>query len=628
MTSITRDHIEQSLRDGDRYSAEVMMRRLFRESPNLSTAHFILRRLERLDQDRPRPEFRLAFLRSFTLEPVMPLLEAASALEGIRLSVWLSGFNSYSQEILDPVSQLYRFDPEAVVLAVQTRDLVPDLWNGFSELSEPAVDAAIQEAEAALSSLIRTFRARHRAHLIVHNLESPAFTGCGILDAQVKVGQVEAIRRINQGLSRIAQATPGVYVLDYDALMSRHGRLRWHDEQKWLSARMPIAADCLGHMAREYLRFLVPLAGKTCKALVVDLDNTLWGGIIGEEGLNGIRIGPDYPGAAFVALQRAILDLYDRGILLAVCSKNNPEDALEVLQEHPHMLLRPHHFAALRINWNDKAANLREIAAELNIGIDALAFLDDNPQERERVGRELPEVYVIDLPGDPAEFAGALRGCPVFERLSLSADDRERSRHYADDRQRKEVREQAGSLEDFYRSLQMEVEIAPVDSASLARVAQLTQKTNQFNLTTRRYTEQEIAELLANCDWRVYSLRASDKFGDSGLVGVAMTRTREGVTEIINLLLSCRVIGRTIETAFLAHVAEEARQQGSRRLRGRFLPTKKNAPCRDFYRSHGFTAVCTEPSGETLWEFDLRDGRIHCPAWVRCLVKNSCLLNS
>jgi FkbH-like protein len=620
MTSINRDYIERTLREGDKYSARVMMRRVLRESSSLSTAQFILRSLEGLDQDR-RFEFRLAFLRSFTLEPVIPLLKATAALEGVKLSVRLSDFNSYSQEILDPASKLYRFDPDAVVLAVQTRDLVPDLWNRFSELSESVVAAIVEEAQASVANLILSFRARHRAHLIVHNLEIPSFTASGVLDAQVETSQVEAIRRINQGLTRTALQTPGVYVLDYDALVCRYGRLRWHDEQKWLSARMPIAADCLGHLASEYIRFLVPLAGKSCKALVVDLDNTLWGGIIGEEGLTGIKIGPDYPGAAFVDLQRAILDLYHRGILLAVCSKNNSGDAMEALEKHPHMLLRPHHFSALRINWNDKARNLREIAADLNIGVDALAFLDDNPQERERVGRELPEVYVIDLSGNPVEFADVLRQCPVFERLSLSIEDRERPSYYVQERQRKSLEEQAGSLEDFYRSLQMEVEIAQVDPDSLARVAQLTQKTNQFNLTTGRYTEQQIAELMGNPDWRVYSLRAFDKFGDSGVVGVAMTQMSGEATEIVNFLISCRVIGRTIETAFLAYLAEEAVQRGFRRLRGWFLPTRKNAPCRDFYRSHGFTAVSTEPNGEALWEFDLHGGRIDCPPWIRRSIK-------
>jgi FkbH-like protein len=562
MTEQIRASIESSLTAGDWYAAGTQMRRLLLASPNGATAHFILRCFEVEALSSTCTDVRVAFLRSFTLEPAMPLLRAAAVLNGLRLSVQLSDFNTYCQEVLDPGSQMYKFDPEVVILAIQAQDLVPDLWYRHAELDPAAVGEKVEAAERSLADLIRSFRQWHRAYLIVHNLEIPSVAASGVLDAQSDAGQAQAIRRINHAMVKIANQTPGVYVLDYDALVSRYGRLHWRDEQKWLSARMPISAGCLGYLAAEYVRFLIPLAGRTCKALVVDLDNTLWGGVIGEDGLSGIQLGPEYPGAAFLNLQRAILDLYHRGIILAICSKNNAGDALEALENHPHMLLRPHHFSAMRINWNDKAQNLREIAAELNLGISALGFLDDSPQERAQVGRQLPQVCVIDLPKDPMEFSTALREHPAFERLNLSAEDLQRSRYYAEERQRKGLAVQTPSLEEFYRSLEICVEIGAVDADSLKRVAQLTQKTNQFNLTTRRYTEQQIAELLDLADWYVYYLRAADKFGDNGIVGVAMTRKVGENMEIDNLLLSCRVVGRSIENAFLAHLAQEALQQG------------------------------------------------------------------
>jgi FkbH-like protein len=310
-----------------------------------------------------------------------------------------------------------------------------------------------------------------------------------------------------------------------------------------------------------------------------------------------------------------ILDLYQRGIILAICSKNNPEDALGVLHEHPAMLLRPEHFAALRINWHDKVRNLREIAEELNIGTDALAFLDDNPAERERVQMEMPEVHVIQMPSNPMDYASALQRCPFFERLALSTEDRDRGQYYAGERQRKDLQQSARSLEDFYKSLHMEVEIAEVNAATLARVAQLTRKTNQFNLTTRRYTEQQMSALAQDPHWRVYSLRVRDRFGDNGLVGVAMAERKEDVVEIDNFLLSCRVIGRTIETALLARLAEVARKEGARTLRGRFVPTPKNLPAKDFLPTHGFKLVA-ETEGTTSWEFDLTSKSISCPEWI------------
>ncbi|MDP9160197.1 MAG: HAD-IIIC family phosphatase, partial [Acidobacteriota bacterium] len=356
--------------------------------------------------------------------------------------------------------------------------------------------------------------------------------------------------------------------------------------------------------------------GKIAKAVVVDLDNTLWGGVIGEDGMDGIKLGNEYPGAAFRDLQRALLDLHQRGILLAVCSKNNRDDAMEALKNHPGMLLKPSHFASMRINWTDKAQNLREIAKELNVGVDALAFLDDNPIERQQVRSLIPEVHVIELPNDPMLFARVIRQNPVFERLVLTAEDQQRGAMYQSQREREELEQKVFSKEDFYRSLQQEAEIAPVTKASLARIAQLTNKTNQFNLTTRRYTEQQISEMISapGCDCFTISVR--DRFGDNGLVGVAITRHIGDVGEIDTFLLSCRVIGRTVETAFLSFLAEQGRRNGARQLRGWFLPTQKNTPARDFYFAHGFAAVEQTEKG-TLWSLDLNAHSLPCPSWIK-----------
>jgi FkbH-like protein len=350
------------------------------------------------------------------------------------------------------------------------------------------------------------------------------------------------------------------------------------------------------------------------------LDNTLWGGVIGEDGMAGIKLGIEYPGAAYRNVQRAMLDLYARGILLAVASKNNPTDAMQVLEQHPAMLLRPSHFAALRVNWNDKVQSLREIAAELNIGIDAVAFIDDNPAERQWVQGQLPEVTVIDLPDDPASFAAALRDCPVFERTSVSSEDRERGRYYAEQRLRTELEQTATTREDFLRSLQMEVRIELVKPETVGRVAQLTQKTNQFNLTTRRYSEQQVSEMASQDDWHVYTAQVLDRFGDNGLVGVAITHRQGDVCEVDTFLLSCRVIGRTVETSLLVTVAEQASSEGAAKLVGQFLPTKKNAPAKDFYPSHGL--VCTsEEAGGSRWELDLASLQVQSPSWIKRSVR-------
>jgi len=617
-----REEIDRLISAGELAKAHSLLAQLWSENPGPALAGYVVSHFEKLRSTLAPTSCRVAILRSFTIEPIIPLLRAAAAVNRIDLTMHVGDFNAYAQELLDQNSSLYHFEPDMVVLAVQTRDIAPDLWRNFTSLSPDEITAVVDQVISNFRTWIQAFRLNSQAHLILHNLEIPLMPANGILDAQPAISQVETIRRINGELAGLAREYTGVYVLDYDALVARHGRASWRDERKWLTVRLPIAANYLVHMANEWLRFIHPLAGKVCKALVTDLDNTLWGGVIGEDGIGGIKLDSEYPGAAYQALQQVMLDLYQRGIILAISSKNNLADAMEVLEHHPHMLLRPHHFAALRINWNDKAQNLREIAIELNIGLDAIAFLDDNPVEREWVRDQLPEVTVIDLPDDPMGYGQALRNNPVFERLNVSAEDRQRGRYYAEQRLRTELEQSITSLEDFYYSLQMEVEVSLVTPATLARVAQLTQKTNQFNLTTRRYSEQQIAEIAADPNSRIYSIRVRDRFGDNGLVGVAITYYRGQDCEIDTFLLSCRVIGRTVETALLSTIAEQACLEGSQRLVGWFLPTKKNAPAKAFYSSHGFT--CSgEQDQETRWEFDLTGGQIISPPWIK---RNSLLL--
>lgn len=612
-----KEAIDQAIAAGEAAAARALLQSLWNSQPTSAIAPFIVARFERLRGNRQMAlvPCKLALLRSFTVEPLVPLVRAVAFIGGIDLDVRVGDFNAFAQEIIDPNSWVGSFGPDAAILAVQTRDVAPVLWSGFADCSAQQVEFHVDQVVGQFRQLITSFRSRSSAHLIVHNLQTPPNSSQGILDAQSAMSQSMAIAQINAQLIGIAARSKNVYLLDYDRLIARRGADHFEDLRKWLMARLPVAAGELLSVVKEWVRFLHPITGRVCKCLVVDLDNTLWGGVIGEDGIDGIRLDAGQSGFAYQSLQRAMLDLHRRGIILAIASKNNPAEAREAIEKHPGMILRPEHFAAMRINWNDKAASLREIAAELNIGIDSLAFLDDNAVEREWVQNQLPEVTVIDLADDPLGYAAALRDSPVFERLSLTDEDRQRGQMYAQERMREEMQSSAASLEEFYRSLGMTVEIAPVTPATLARAAQLTQKTNQFNLTTRRYTEQQIQDFISDPDHRVCTIKVKDRLGDSGLVGVAITHDRSGVTEIDTLLLSCRVIGRTIETSLLAHLAHEARNRGSRILTGWYLPTKKNLPCRDFYQSQGFRAAEQSSEG-TRWELDLSDLRLSSPPWI------------
>jgi FkbH-like protein len=611
-----RQEIDQHLDSARFPAAQAALERLWKTHASAALAGYVAGRYERLRGQTAFHPVRVAVLRSFTVEPVLPLLRAQAFTQRLDVTVKAGEFNAYAQELLDPGSWVYGFGPDAVLLAVQTQDVAPELWDGFADLTHDEVRDSIQRVLDEFHGWIRCFRSRSQAHLIVHSLELPACPAQGILDSQSGGGQLDAIRAINAGIRRAAAEYPGVHVFDYDALSAASGRMQWRDEQRWATVKLPLRADSMLALAREWVRYLCPIAGRVAKVLAVDLDNTLWGGVIGEDGVSGIQVDREHPGLAFWSVQRALLDIERRGILLAICSKNNRADAMEAFRSHPGMPLQPEDFAAERINWADKPANLREIAAELNVGIDSIAFLDDNPAERERVRQELPEVTVIDLPADPMGFAAALRACPVLERLAVLREDAERSRYYAEQRERAAAHDAATSVEDFYRSLAQQVEIAPVSAATLARAAQLTQKTNQFNATTRRYSEAQVSEIAASPGCGAYTVRVRDRFGDNGLVGVMITREAEaGVAEIDTFLLSCRVISRTVETAMLSFLVNEARARGQAELRGWFLPTAKNAPAADLFRRHGFELRSSTATG-SCWSLRLADAAVTCPDWI------------
>jgi FkbH-like protein len=590
----------------------------WRQHKSPAAAHFVVSGFERLLPRLELIECRMTILRSFTVEPLVPLLRAAAFSAGIRLHVQVADFNVYVQQILDPDSALYGSKPDVVILALQTADVAPQLWHSYGSLTPEQRADIIAIVASQFQNWIEAFRTHCQGDLIVHNLQAPAFPSRGLLDTQSRDGQQDAVVDINRLLARIASEHSGVHILDYDGLIARHGRFTWSDDTKRLAMSLPIASGHMIDLCEEWMRFLHPITGKIAKAIVVDLDNTLWGGILGEDGVAGIQIGPEYPGAVYREVQRALLDLRDRGIVLAVASKNDLQEAMEVLATHPDMLLRPHHFAAFRIGWQEKSQSLREIAAELNIGVDALAFFDDNPVERERIATELPDVTVVDLPSEPVGFAQALRACPAFERLRVLQEDLRRTQYYDDQKRREELQRASKSPEEFLRSLQQVVEIRPASASNISRVAQLTQKTNQFNLTTFRYTEQEIAAIASRADAEAFAMRVKDIYNDNGIVGVAILRYHDSICEIDTFLLSCRVIGRTIETALLAFVSQHARERGAARLKGKFLPTKKNAPAADFYPGHGF-ALTAQTECECSYELDLTKGEVICPDWIQVL---------
>ena len=560
---------------------------------------------------------RIAIIGSSTLEYVKSYLEVACRLAGLTPAFYLGPYGQYAQDILDPGSALYAFAPDVIIVAIHGQSFFPDLYESPVDLDVPARRAAAEQVAERMASLLARLTAHSQAHVLLHTFATPQYSPLGTLDLRDELGQTAFFQLINGGIAaRVRRDFPSVHLVDEDRIYGRVGKHNVTDPRMWFLARIGIGEGVLSALTAEYMRCIKAAKGRTRKCLVLDLDNTLWGGVVGEDGPTGIALGQEAPGNAFVAFQKAILSLYKRGIILAINSKNNEADALEVLEHHPDMVLRPHHFAAMRINWQDKATNLRGIAEQLNIGLDSLVFMDDNPAECALVRSRLPEVLTIHLPNDPALYRATLLDLTDFDSLALTEEDRMRGQLYAQRRERQSWEAgHAGNLDDYLGELEMVVDVAPADDFAIPRIAQLIGKTNQFNLTTRRHTETAVRAFAGSDDSIVYSVRASDRFGEHGLVGAAILRASGDIWEVDTLLLSCRVLGRGVETAILSALVSAAREGGACLLRGLFIPTAKNAPARDFYSRHGFQLAAEEDTTQ-MWELDVRAGDVATPAWL------------
>ncbi len=613
-----RGAISQSLKAGTMAQAHQGARALLASSPSLLNYKFLRQLVEEMSPDLQgiRP-YRVALLSSFSIEFIHDALIAYGFANGLRIEIYQSGFGLISQEILDPNSGLYGFKPDVAVLAIEGEDWLPEVYSNFMDADQTSAnfEQLIHGFKIKMTGLLRTFRAASTASLLIHSLAQPQFLRAGIADASLTHGQARLVVDLNRALADASADIVAAHVVDYAGLVSQFGAQHWYDARMRLYAKAPIALNMLGNLAQEYLKYFRALTGLSKKCLVVDLDNTLWGGVIGEDGIDGIQLGPNYPGSAFVEFQRAILDLHRRGVILAVASKNNPADVDAVFAEHRFMMIRKEHFAELQIHWNPKKDSIQRIASRLNIGLEHMVFVDDNPAECEQVRRELPMVTVIELPRRPELYAQTLVSQGLFDTLAQSDEDRRRGQLYQQRAMAESARSASTNIEDYYRDLAMKLSLAPVDSGSRTRAAQLTQKTNQFNITTVRYSEAELDARLGAADDMLVTVGVLDRFGDNGIVGLMMARVEVDRLAIDTFLLSCRVIGRTVETAMLAYLCEAAQQRGLDKLFGQVVPTEKNMPARDLFEKHGFRKLGEDQSGTTTWELNLASATVQVPDW-------------
>lgn len=556
----------------------------------------------------PRP-LRLAVVHTYTSELLQPWLDAAVALQGLALETYHAPYGVVMGEA-QAGSGLVAHQPEITLMLLQRTDLHPDLMRPLTELTPEDAAALQARALSSLQQLIQCFRAQPVGQLVVTLLPSPVGPALGLHDAQAERSETRFWHGLQDQLAQWLRASvPASTWLDLDELLLEVGRRRAFDARYWLTSRYPFSAEASFELARRISDVGTLLKAPRAKVLVLDADNTLWGGVIGEDGIDGIALGPDYPGNAYVAFQRRILDLQQRGFVLAMCSKNNEADIDQVLSQHPHQLLKAEHFVARRVNWQPKPDNLTALAVELNVGLESFIFVDDSDHECAAVRARLPQVEVVQVPKRPHEVSTCLDRVPRLEILSLTDEDRVKTTLYEAERKRQNLLDSvsgdAGDLGSHLVRLGMRMTLYVDERRHIQRLAQLTQKTNQFNLTTRRYDEQQIAAFMTAPDWLVLDFSLADVFGDAGIVGLALVHLAGAQrAELDSFMMSCRVIGRCAEDAFMHGLLRELQARGITHLHASYKPTPKNVLVQDFLPRVGF--VCTqEDAGQRRFVLDL-----------------------
>ena len=560
--------------------------------------------------------FRVGVLRNFTVEPLIPVLKGEFYLSGFNADFYIGNFDTIVSDAMNPTSELYSFDPKLIIVAQWFELLAPSIVYSFINLSKKERENILARIIQDLKSVIINIRKNSAAPVIINNFPAPDKTTLGILDLHSKHSQKRWYSKLNENLQDLCEEIDNVFCVDLNTLISQVGYNIGFNQRQWEVAKAPFGPKLIIPLAKEYGKFVRALNGKTRKCLVLDCDNTLWGGILGEDGPTGIKLGPTYPGSSYQNFQKQILNLYHRGVILAICSKNNEEDVLDVLENHEHMILKKHHFACLMINWENKASNIASIAKELNIGLDSLVFADDNEFECDWIKSQLPDVKTLHMTGDPALFQNILINPGFFDSLFFSEEDKSKTEMYLSEKKRNELLVSTSSYEEYLNDLQIRVFIEKAQSQDLERVAQLTQKTNQFNLTTIRYTVDNINQLVSSEDSDIYTLKVSDKVSDLGLIAVGIIKYEGDTTVIDSFLMSCRALGRGLEDALLAFMIKEAGRNNKKKIKGRYVPTKKNIQTQEFYNKNKFKLLSTSDD-YTEWEFDLNEIEIVAyPEWV------------
>ena len=559
----------------------------------------LLAESRRLDSAAPaKNKIKLALLSDAATQRFVPILRALFARQGVDAEIYEGPFDAIELEVHDRNSGLYKFQPQVVVILNSVQAL-------RAVFLRPGTDA-FTFVDTTSERITRVWDAIHSnipATILQSNFVLPYERFFGNFDQKVPQSMYATVAALNSRIAENARSRGSVLLCDVESISSWLGRQQWFEDRFWDSAKYLCAQDCQPYVADSVVKIVMASLGQVIKCVVVDLDNTLWGGVIGDDGLDGIQFSAHGEGEAFYRMQLYLRALKQRGIVLAVCSKNEVANALLPFEKHPEMVLRREDFAAFVANWNDKTVNIRQIKETLNIGFDSMVFLDDSPFERNLVRELVPGVVVPELPEDPADYVRAISELNLFETTSFSAEDAKRTELYQAEATRRE--EQAGfaSVEEFLQSLDMRITVARFDPFHLPRISQLMQRSNQFNLTTRRLSEIECKALMENPACLPLYAKLADRLSDHGLISIVTVETKPDTATLAirDWLMSCRVLGRGVETFLMNQVVEHARKLGLARVTAEYIPTAKNAMVKDFFHQFGFEKIAEGPNGEAQW---------------------------
>ena len=564
-------------------------------------------------------KIKIAILSSYTIQNTRQTLELELIKNEFDAQITYGQYNQYMQELLDENSFVYKLMPDIIIIALDTKTFLDNLQFKCTDIGKKELEEITSTKIEYIRNILNRASEKTNAKIILTNLEVPTYSPHGIMDANIFEGYRYFVSNLNYRLFETAKQAKNCVILDFEKLASYVGKNNLIEPKYYYAGKLYLGNKINKLFCEEITKIISATYGKSKKCIILDLDNTIWGGIVGEDGPNGIKIGDEGIGGAYKDAQKIILNLYKRGILLAINSKNNPADVFLAFEQNKNMILKKEHFASIKINWQNKPDNIIQIANELNIGLNSIVFIDDNPAERGLVKSVLPQVSVPDFPIDASELPKMLEELGNFEFLEITQEDKKRNEMYLQENKRNEYKKNFENPADYLFDLKIEIQIEKNCKADLDRITQLINKTNQFNLCTNRYSKEQVSEYLCSQNHSTFSMRAKDKFGEFGLTGVCIFKETPQQIEITDFLVSCRILGRDIEKELIRYAINQFAFAKTKKIIARYRPTEKNVAAKDFYEQVNFIKESENQTGEKIYKYD-NSKEVQKIPWI--LVKN------